>query len=124
MSTTQSTKDEFSDWMLETLTSSEEVINNAHPPIKYDVQGNADLLKAKDVKYKAETGKIATMKKALRDQIKLVNSLRDDKYLTASSIADGVSGHMGKDDELSKIIHQKRDSMVNIANRGPRKPKA
>jgi hypothetical protein len=123
MSTTQSTKDEFSDWMLETLIASKDVIIAAKPTVTYDVDGNVALLQAKDTSYKAQFGKIAGMKKALRDQVKLVNSLRDDKYLASSSVADGVSGHMGKTDQLSIIIHQKRDSMVNIANRGKRVPK-
>jgi len=123
MSMTASTKDEFSDWMHETMIASKADIEAKDPSILYDVDGNAAALAALDPPYKAEFGKIAGMKKILKDQIKLVNTLRNQKYACASAIADGISGHMGKSDTLSKEIHKKRESLSNPKNRGPRKPK-
>jgi len=58
------------------------------------------------------------------DQNKKVNAARNARYINASAIANGVSSHMGEDDQLSIIIHQERGSLVNIANRGKKTPKA
>ena len=123
MSLTASEKDEFSTWMLKTIKESADIIAAANPSVTYDVAGNLANLQAKDDAYKAEMGKIAPLKAAAIKQVGVVNDLRDDEYKVSSAIADSVSGHMGKDNTLSIIIHQKRDSLSNPANRGPRKPK-
>lgn len=124
MATTHSTKDEFSDWMLGTLTESKADILAHNPDVVYDVDGNIAQQKLLDKAYTDELGKIAGFKKAWMDQVKKVNKTRNARYTNASAIANGVSSYMGEDDQLSIIIHQKRGSLVNIELRGPRTPLA
>ena len=117
---TASTKDEFSTFVLETLKASKQDILDHNPDIVFDVDGHTANLSAKDLKYKVEFGKIAGMDAAKIKQIKLVNGLRNDLYEDASATTDSLSGYMGKKNELSVILHQKRESLSNPANRGPR----
>lgn len=119
-----STKDEFSTWMLGTLVDNEDEIIAKDPNVAYDVAGNVAKQKLLDKAYADEMGKSAKLKKAWMDQNKKVNAARNARYINASAIANGVSSHMGEDDQLSIIIHQERGSLVNIANRGKKTPKA
>ncbi len=122
MATTHSIKDEFSDWMLGTLTESKADILAHSLDIVFDVNGNIAKQKVLDKKYLDELGKSAGYKKIWMDQNKKVNEARDARYTNASAIANGVSSYMGEKDQLSIIIHQKRGSLVNIALRGKKKP--
>ena len=122
MSLTASTKDEFSTWMLGILVDNEAEIIAKDPNVTYDVAGNIAKQKLLDAAYAAELGKSAKLKKAWMDQNKKVNAARNARYINASAIGSGVSSHMGEDDQLSIIIHQERGSLVNIANRGKKKP--
>ena len=117
---TASTKDEFSTFVLETLKASKQDILDHNPDIVFDVDGHTANLQAKELKYKTEFGKIAGFDAAKIKQIKIVNDLRDDWYDDASATTDSLSGYMGKKNELSVILHQKRESLSNPANRGPR----
>ena len=122
MGMTASTKDEFSTFVLETLKASKQIILDHDPDIVFDVDGHAAKMEAEEVLFKLEFGKIAVMEAAKMKQVKLVNVLRDKKYATASATTDAISGYMGKDDEISVLLHQKRESLSNPANRGPRTP--
>ena len=123
MSLTNSSKDEFSTWMLGTLVDNKDEIIAKDANVTYDVDGNIAKQKLLDTAYLNEAGKSAKLKKAWMDQNKKVNAARNARYTNASAMANGISSHMGEDDQLSIIIHQERGSLVNIANRGPRKPK-
>ena len=101
MGMTASTMDEFSDWMLGTLIDNKEDILEKDPNVKYDVDGNVAKQKVLDKAYTDETGKSAKLKKAWMDQNKKVNTARKARYVNASAIANGVSSHMGEDDQLS-----------------------
>jgi len=123
MSMTASTKDEFSTWMMKTVKESQSEIEDHDPAITFDVTGHLANMDAKDATLKGEVGKVAPLKAAAIKQVKIVKDLREDEYKAASALADAVSGHLGKNHPLSIIIHQKRESLSNPANRGPRKPK-
>ena len=122
MGMTASTQDEFCEWMLKTLIESKDDIIAKDPDVTYDVDGNVAKQKLLDKAYNDELGKSAGFKKAWMNQNKKVNATRKARYTNASAIANGVSSHMGEDDQLSIIIHQERGSLVNIANRGKKKP--
>ena len=119
---TASTKDEFCEWMLKTLIESKDDIIAKDPDVTYDVDGNVAKQKLLDKAYNDELGKSAGFKKAWMDQNKKLKAARNVCYINASAIANGVSSHMGEDDQLSIIIHQERGLLVNIANRGKKKP--
>ncbi len=124
MGMTASTMNEFSDWMLGTLTDNKADILAKDINVTYDVDGNIAKQMLLDKAYLDELGKSAKLKKDWMDQNKKTNAARKARYKNASAIANGVSSHMGEDDQLSIIIHQERGSLINVANRGKRMPKA
>jgi len=124
MGMTASTKDEFCKWMLKILIENKDDIIAKDANVTYDVDGNVTKQKLLDKACEDELGKSAGFKKAWMDQNKKLKAARNVCYINASAIANGVSSHMGESDQLSIIIHQERGSLVNIANRGKKTPKA
>ena len=117
---TKSTKHEFIVWIIQLLIENKITIMEANPDVTFDVDGMITYLKALDAGYVAEVGKITALEQAKIKQVKIANGKLDVGYKGASSSADSISGHLGNDDALSVIIHQKRKEMVNIALRGKR----
>ena len=120
MSMTKSTKHEFIVWLIKLLIENKTTIMGANPEVTFDVDGMIVYLTGLDEAYMAEIGKITAMEQAKIKQVKKANDKLVIAYKATSSSADSISGHLGNDDALSVIIHQKRKEMVNIALRGKR----
>ncbi|MEI6823834.1 MAG: hypothetical protein WCL51_18035 [Bacteroidota bacterium] len=119
---TKSTSHEFIVWLIQLLIENKPTIEDANPTVTFDVDGLISYLKALDLAYITEVGKITALEQAKIKQVKKANEKLVIGYKAASSAADSISGHLGNDDALSKLIHQKRKNMVNIALRGKRNP--
>ncbi len=120
MSMTKSTKHEFIVWLIQLLIENQTTIENANTEVTFDVAGMILYLKALEAAYIVEIGKITALEQAKVKQVKKANDKLSVAYKAVSSAANSVSGHLSEDDALSVIIHQKRNEMVNIANRGKR----
>lgn len=117
---TKSTKHEFIVWLIQLLVENKSTIEDANPTVTFDVDGMITYLRALELAYIAEVGKITALEQAKVKQVKKANDKLSVGYKAASSSADSIGGHLGNDDALAKIIHQKRKEMVNIALRGKR----
>jgi len=111
----------FSLWMKDMLKENKTEIEETalrKKGIKFDTDGYLKSLTDKEAVYQGDEGKIVKTKSLLQEQNKTANIHLGEFYKVSSDAVEAVVGAIGKDEKLSKILRNKRDSMVNEAARG------
>ncbi len=122
---TEAQKVAFSKWMQDTLTVNKAEIERLaleKKKVKFDTDGYIKTMQENDKNYEGAEGDIVKANTALKNANKIANEKLDVVYKYASDSVEAVIGAIGKDEKLSGILRNKRDSMANEAARGPENP--
>ena len=119
---TEAQKIAFADWILALLKANKKTIKEARPDILFPTEQYIKSLEESHDEVEEAEGKLTRLQQEKLKQTKIANDKMKKHYKRGSEGADAVVAHLGKDDKLSKLIRNKRDSMVLEAARGKKKP--
>ena len=86
--------------------------------IPFAVEEHIQMPGTKHTEFKSAEGKLSHFKQKKAEQIRIANDKLKNYYNTAGELADVMVGRLGKDNDLSNIIRNKRDSMALEASKG------